>query len=323
MNIFVTGGAGYIGSHVCKLLTVSGHSVVVYDNLSTGHRELARWGDFIHGDVRDVSRLRGALRGRGIDGVMHFAARSSVGESVIDPGLYYSNNTYGTLCLLEAMREAGIARFVLSGTASVYGDPDIQPISEDLPLRPVSPYGSSKLFAEGILADFDRAHGIRWVSLRYFNAAGSDPEGETGEHHDPETHLIPRVLMAAAGTLPGIDLYGDDYDTPDGTCIRDYIHVDDLARAHVMAMEYLAAGGTSAAMNLGTGTGLSVREIIAMSEALTGHKVPVTLRPRRAGDPSVLVADAGRAAAVLGWKPECSNAEHIITTAWNWISKLR
>lgn len=320
MNILVTGGAGYIGSHTCKELALGGHTVVTYDNLATGWRDLVRWGEFIHGDIRDAAKLRTSLRKHRIEGVVHFAALSCVGDSVSDPGAYYANNVSGTLGLLEAMRDEGVPRIVMSGTCAVYGLPERQPIVEDMPTRPVNPYGATKLFMERMLADFASAHGLAWMSLRYFNAAGSDAEGQTGERHIPESHLIPRVLMAALGELPGLDIFGDDYDTPDGTCIRDYVHVKDLADAHVGALAYLERGGRSDALNLGTGTGLSVREVIRACEARAGTSIPVAVKPRRPGDAAVLTANADKASAVLGWKPRNSSLENIIGTAWDWLT---
>lgn len=319
MNILVTGGAGYIGSHTCKELALRGYRVSAYDNLSTGWRDLVKWGAFIHGDIRDQARLRTSLRKHRIEGIVHFAALSCVGDSVIDPGSYYANNVSGTLRLLEAMRDEGVPRIVVSGTCAVYGLPERQPISEDTPTNPVNPYGATKLMMERMLADFKGAHDLDWMSLRYFNAAGCDADLETGERHIPESHLIPRVLMAAEGELPGIDIFGDDYDTPDGTCIRDYVHVKDLALAHVLALEHLAGGGRSEPLNLGTGTGLSVREVVRACETCTGRSIPVSIQPRRPGDATVLTADASRAFAVLGWKPGYSTPEAIIGSAWKWL----
>lgn len=320
MNILVTGGAGYIGSHTCKELALGGHTVVTYDNLATGWRDLVQWGEFVHGDIRDCARLRATLRGCRAEGVVHFASLSCVGDSVIDPGSYYANNVFGTLCLLEAMRDEGVPRIVMSGTCAAYGLPERQPIVEDTPTRPVNPYGATKLMMERMLADFEAAHGLAWMSLRYFNAAGCDAEGQTGERHIPESHLIPRVLMAASGELPGLDIFGDDYNTPDGTCIRDYVHVKDLADAHVKALEHLERGGRSDALNLGTGSGLSVREVIRACEAHSGASIPVAVKPRRPGDAPVLTANADKAGAVLGWEPRHSSLENIIATAWGWLS---
>lgn len=302
MKVLVTGGAGYIGSHTCKELARQGHTVVVYDNLSTGHRRFVKWGDFYYGDILDTQRLRACLHQHKPDGIIHFAASAYVGESVENPGKYFRNNVSGTLSILEAMRDENIPHIVVSGTCAVYGQPETVPIDESCPTAPINPYGASKLFMERMLADFHTAHALNWVSLRYFNAAGADTEGELWEDHDPETHLIPRVIMAAKGQIPEVQIFGDDYPTPDGTCIRDYVHVCDLARAHVLAMQYLMDGGESQPLNLGTGQGLSVMDIVRGVEEALGTKVPYSIVPRRAGDPAVLVADATRAGDVLGWR---------------------
>lgn len=320
MNILVIGGAGYIGSCTSKALARAGHSVTVYDNLSTGHRDLVKWGPLFEGDILDGERLRQCLKTVRPDGIIHFAAFSLVGESVQNPGKYIRNNVGGTLNILEAMRDTGVRNIVVSSTAAVYGIPESIPVTEDLPADPINPYGETKLFMERMLADFARAHGLSWTALRYFNAAGADPEGETGERHTPETHLIPRALMALDGKLPDFHVMGDDYPTPDGTCIRDYIHVSDLAQAHIRAMERLLrqGDGDGISMNLGTGTGLSVKQILDAIEKVTGHPMPCTMGPRRAGDPPSLVADASRALRILGWKPEHSGVDEIIRDAWNW-----
>ena len=320
MNILVIGGAGYIGSCTCKALAQAGHTVTVYDNLSTGHRDLVKWGPFFEGDILDSARLRECLNRVKPDGIIHFAAFSQVGESVKLPGKYIRNNVGGTLNILEAMVETGVRNIVVSSTAAVYGIPQKMPITEDFVTDPSNPYGETKLFMERMLADFARAYGISWTALRYFNAAGGDPDGETGERHNPETHLIPRALMALDGKLPDFYVMGDDYPTPDGTCIRDYIHIRDLASAHIKAVERLVNGnaGEGLAMNLGTGSGLSVKQILDAIEKVTGRKLPYTMGPRRAGDPPSLVADASRAFEVLGWKPEHSSVEEIIRDAWNW-----
>ncbi len=317
MNILVTGGAGYIGSHTCKELARQGHAVVVYDNLSTGWKEFVKWGPFVHGDIRDTQRLRQALRRHSIDGVIHFAAKAAVGESVVNPGKYFSNNVAGTLSILEGMRDEGVRHIVVSGTCAVYGEPEQVPITEDTPTRPINPYGASKLFMERMLADFETAHGLHWTSLRYFNAAGCDPEGEVGERHEPETHLIPNILRAAMGDIPALTLFGDDYPTPDGTCIRDYVHVADLARAHVLAMQRMRDGGSSLPINLGTGTGFSVKEILTAAEKIFGRTVPCTIAERRPGDPPRLVADTRRAKNVLGWEAHLSSLDSILGTVWN------
>ncbi len=320
-SILVTGGAGYVGSHACKALAAAGHTPVVYDNLGRGHRELVRWGPLEVGDLRDAARLDEVLARHRPAAVMHFAAFAYVGESVQDPGLYYRNNVGGTLELLEAMRRAGVGALVFSSTCATYGIPERMPIGEDTPQRPINPYGSTKLVIERVLADFDAAYGLRSVSLRYFNAAGCDPDGETGEIHDPETHIIPRVLMAATGELPQVDIFGTDYPTPDGTCLRDYVHVADLARGHVQALEYLQRGGATTAINLGTGRAFSVREVIAAAEQVTGRRIPVREAARRAGDPPVLVADARRARATLGFVPWFTEIAPIVETAWRWHTR--
>lgn len=318
MKVLVTGGAGYIGSHTCKALAQQGCEVTVYDNLCTGFRRLVRWGDFIHGDIRDTAALRAALRQVRPDGVIHFASSIAVGESVLKPGMYYDNNVVGSLSLMQALRDEDVQHVVVSGTAAVYGLPARVPIDEDCPPAPINPYGRTKLIMEWMLEDMRTAHGLNWMSLRYFNAAGADPEGETGECHDPETHLVPNVLRAVLGRIPALRLFGDDYDTPDGTCVRDYIHVSDLASAHVLALRHLRAGGESAAMNFGTGQGISVRGILDAAHKVTGCAVPHTVEGRRAGDPALLVADAGRARRVLGWEPRFADVESIVQSAWEW-----
>lgn len=318
MKICVTGGAGYIGSHTCKLLAEHGHEVYVYDNLSTGHRDAVKWGEFFHGDVRDTQNLRACLQKIRPDGIIHFAGYINVGESVQDPGKYFSNNVGGSLSILEAMRDENVPAIVVSGTCAVYGYPKTMPISEDCPRAPINPYGASKLFMETMLEDFERAHGLSWISLRYFNAAGCSPEGEIGERHDPETHLIPRVIQAALGALDTIDIYGDDYPTPDGTCIRDYIHVDDLAKAHLLALGHLLQGKPSMPLNLGTGKGYSVREIIDGVSRLADKPVPSRIFGRRAGDAAELVADPRKAEKVLGWKAK-KGLEQSLEDAWNFM----
>jgi UDP-glucose-4-epimerase GalE len=320
-TILVTGGAGYVGSHACKALAAAGHEPVVYDNLGRGHREFARWGPLEVGDVGDAARLDAVFARHRPEAVMHFAALAYVGESVSDPALYYRNNVSGTLELLEAMRRSGVRRLVFSSTCSTYGVPERMPITEDLPQQPINPYGMSKLVVERVLRDYDAAYGLRSVSLRYFNAAGCDPDGEVGEAHDPETHLIPRVLMAAAGALPHVEIFGTDYPTPDGTCLRDYVHVSDLADGHVRALDYLQRGGATTALNVGTGSAFSVREVIAAAERVTGRRVSVREAARRAGDPPVLVADATRARAALGFAPRFIEIEPIVETAWRWHTR--
>lgn len=323
MRILVTGGAGYIGSHTCKELARRGHEPVVYDNLSTGHRELVRWGAFVHGDILDTQRLRAVMRRERTEAVIHFAAKAYVGESVVNPAKYFHGNVGGTLSLLDAMRGEGIRDIVVSGTCAVYGTPETMPIDENTPTRPINPYGESKLFMERMLAACERAYGTRFISLRYFNAAGCDADGETGEWHEPETHLIPRVLMAAAGEIEALEIFGNDCPTADGTCIRDYVHVRDLAEAHVAAVELLRDGGTGGVLNLGSGRGLSVKEIVRAAETVTGCPVPHVFRPGREGDPAVLVADNALARKILGWEARHSSIEEILGTAWAWEQRKR
>jgi UDP-glucose-4-epimerase GalE len=318
VRILVAGGAGYIGSHCCKALARAGYEPIVYDNLSTGHRGAVRWGEFIEGDLRDGDRLSQVLREQRPAGVMHFAALALVGPSVVDPGSYYDVNVVGTLRLLEAMRDTGIGQLVFSSTCAVYGQPETVPITEALPCRPVNPYGASKLACERMMEDFDLAHGLRSVRLRYFNAAGADPEGEIGERHDPETHLIPLALDAALGRHPHVNVFGDDYPTPDGTALRDYIHVMDLAAAHVAALRYLLDGGTTEALNLGTGRATSVTEVIQTVEAVSERPVARRYAARRPGDPAVLVADPAKARSVLGWEASQHGLSQIVRDAWNW-----
>ena len=316
--ILVTGGAGYIGSHACKALARAGYTPVAFDNLVYGHREAVRWGPLIEGDLADRPLVAQTLRRFEIAAVMHFAAYAYVGESMTKPELYFRNNVVNSLGLLESMNEAGIRRIVFSSTCATYGIPETVPIRETLPQRPVNPYGESKLMIERALHWHGVAHGLAHVALRYFNAAGADPEGETGEHHDPETHLIPLVLDAALGRRAQIDIYGTDYATPDGTAIRDYIHVTDLAAAHVQALDYLERGGASIALNLATGQGHSVREVIAAAERIAGRRIPQRAVARRPGDPPCLVADATLANRTLGWTPRVSDLDTIIATAWAW-----
>ena len=322
MNILVTGGAGYIGSHTCKALALAGHRPLAYDNLSTGHRQLVRWGDLVRGDVLDTALLETTLRSHRIQGVIHFAALSQVGESVADPASYYRNNIAGTQSILDAMRGHGITDIVVSSTCAVYGLPATVPISEDCPKNPVSPYGVTKALMESMLADFGRAYGLRGIALRYFNAAGCDPEGDTGELHEPETHLIPRVIMAARGDLPALQVFGNDYPTPDGTCIRDYIHVSDLADAHVKALSLCRHSAGLLPLNLGAGQGFSVMEIISAAQKVLNCPVPLEWRGRREGDPPTLVADAARAAQALGWTPRLSSLDTIIATAVAWYDSM-
>ena len=317
-SILVTGGAGYVGSHACKALTSAGHRPVVYDNLGRGHREAVRWGPLVEGELHDGARLVAALREHRVDAVMHFAAFAYVGESVGEPAMYYRNNVAGTLSLLAAMRECGIGRIVFSSTCAVYGTPPRVPIGEDTPLAPVNPYGETKLAIERALHWYGGAYALRSVALRYFNAAGADPDGEIGEDHDPETHLLPLVIRAALGQAGPVGIFGTDYPTADGSAVRDYIHVTDLADAHLRALDYLAGGGDSAIFNLGTGRGHSVREIVAAVERIGGRPVPCREAPRRAGDPPALVADPGHAMAALGWTARHSDLDTIVRTALAW-----
>jgi UDP-arabinose 4-epimerase len=320
-SVLVTGGAGYIGSHACKALARAGYVPVTYDNLSRGHRHAVRWGPLVEGDVGDRAAVAAALRAHQAVAVMHFAAFAYVGESGSDPGLYYRNNVVGTLSLLDAMRDTGVDRIVFSSSCATYGIPEAVPIAETMPQRPVNPYGETKLVIERALHWYGTAYGLRAVALRYFNAAGCDRDGEIGEEHDPETHLIPLVLQAALGAGPPVGIFGTDYPTPDGTAIRDYIHVDDLATAHVRAVRHLVEGGTGGAVNLATGHGYSVREIIAAVVRAVGHEVPCREMARRAGDPPALVADPSRAQQMLGWRAECSDLDTIIGSALAWFAR--
>lgn len=321
MKVLVTGGAGFIGSHACKALSASRRLPIVYDNLSTGHAHTVRWGPLEVGDIRDSVRLEQVLRAYQPDMVMHFAARAYVGESVIDPAGYYDNNVSGTLTLLEAMRRASVDKIVFSSSCATYGTPDVLPIREDVPQRPINPYGFTKLACERMLADYGAAYGLRWVALRYFNAAGADPDGELGEEHEPETHVVPLAIRAALGLGPPITVFGDDYDTPDGSALRDFVHVSDLADAHVRAVDYLAQGGDSVACNLGTGEAVSVLQTIAAVAAATGRRVPFIRGPRRPGDPPALYATAHLARELLGWTPASPDFAATVATAARWIER--
>jgi len=316
----VIGGAGYIGSHVARALQRSGHTPLIYDNLSTGHSFLANGFELVRGDILDQPNLASVLRR--VDAVMHFAAHAYVGESVTNPRKYFRNNVEGGLSLLNAAIDVGVKKIVFSSTCAVYGEPSHVPIAENTSRQPVNPYGVSKLFFEQALEAFDRAYGLRFASLRYFNAAGADESGDIGELHDPETHLIPLALQAAAGIGPELQVFGSDYPTPDGTCIRDYIHVNDLADAHVKAIEHLEGGNPSFAANLGTGRGHSVKEVISTVEEVTGSPVPRRVGPRRPGDPPALVADPHRAETLLHWKAKRTLRE-TVSTAWNWMDRRR
>ena len=318
-SVLVTGGAGYVGSHACKALHHAGYLPVTFDSLERGHRWAVRWGPLEVGWLQDRRRLEEVLLKYKPVAALHFAAYAYVGESMVDPGRYYWNNVAGSLSLLEALRHADVAKVVFSSTCSTFGIPDIVPITEDCPQRPINAYGASKLMVERVLADYDQVYGLKSVSLRYFNAAGADPETEIGEVHDPETHLIPLALEAAMERRPSVTVFGSDYPTPDGTCIRDHIHVADLAEAHVLALKYLDGGGSTCGLNLGTGKGWSVTEVINAAMAVTGKPITVVSGQRRAGDPPALVADAARAMRVLGWTPKYPHIQQQIDHAWRWL----
>jgi UDP-glucose-4-epimerase GalE len=319
--VLVTGGAGYIGSHTCKALALAGGLPVALDNLIHGHKAAVRWGPLVEGDLRDRAFVEGAIREYRIDAVVHFAGYAYVGESMRDPGKYFGNNVAASLALLEAMQACGVGRFVFSSTCATYGVPESLPILEEHAQHPVNPYGESKLFVERALHWYAVAHDLRSVALRYFNAAGADPDGEIGEDHDPETHLIPLAIGAALGRRPPLQIYGTDYPTPDGTAVRDYVHVTDLADAHVRALDYLEAGGESSAFNLGAGRGYSVREVVAAVERTVKREMPRREAARRPGDPASLVAAPGRARDRLGWAPQHSDLDTIIATAWRWHTR--
>jgi UDP-arabinose 4-epimerase len=322
VSILVTGGAGYIGSHAAKALAGAGFRPVVLDDLSRGHRHSVKWGPFVSADIGDSTLVRRIIEKYEINAVLHFAASAYVGESMSSPRKYFLNNVRNTLNFLEAVADSGVNQIVFSSTCATYGMPKALPVGEEHAQRPVNPYGESKLFVERVLHWYAQAYGLRWMILRYFNAAGADPEGEIGEQHDPETHLIPRVIQTAIGRLAEIEIFGNDYDTPDGTAVRDYIHVSDLADAHVLALQHLQCRGPNCALNLGTGRGHSVREVIDTVEKLSGRKVPVRIRPRREGDPPVLVARSSRAMELLNWSPRQSNLETIVRTALRWQESL-
>jgi UDP-glucose 4-epimerase len=317
MNILLTGGAGYVGSHAARYLTREGHQVVIYDNLSRGHAAATQGLPFVRGDLHDRELLAQTMRERQIEAVMHFAAFALVGESVTNPDLYYENNFVGSLRLLQAMRDAGVTKIVFSSTCATYGEPEISPLVESLPQRPINSYGNSKLAVEYLLADFARAYGLGYAALRYFNAAGAADDGTIGEDHRPESHLIPLILQVALGQREHITIFGNDYPTPDGTCIRDYIHVDDLAAAHLKALQRLEPG-QGLKLNLGSGTGYSVQQVIETCRHVTGHAIPAVIGPRRPGDPPSLVADASLAQRTLDWRCQWSDLQTIVTSAWNW-----
>jgi len=319
--VLVTGGAGYIGAHACKALDRAGYTPITYDNMVYGHAAAVKWGPLEEGDISDPQRLETVIRKYNPKAVMHFAAYAYVGESVEDPAKYYRNNVAGTLVLLETMRNCGIDKIIFSSTCATYGMPEQIPIAEDHPQNPINPYGRSKLMIEWILKDFSKAYDMKYVSLRYFNAAGADPAAEIGEDHDPETHLIPLVLDVALGKRDNLDIFGTDYGTSDGTCIRDYIHVTDLADAHVLALEYLSAGGKSNAFNLGNGNGFSVRQVIETARSITGCDIPCMESNRRPGDPPVLIGSSDKIQKSLGWSPVYNSLDSIIETAWQWQKK--
>jgi len=320
-NILVVGGAGYIGSHMCKRLAKHGYLPIVLDNLSSGHEKTVKWGPFFEGSISDRNILKRVFSEHRIDAVMHYAAYCYVGESVTDPSIYYQNNLADTICLLSEMVEAEVKNFVFSSSCAVYGEPEEIPITEDHPRNPVNPYGRTKYMVEQILDDFRYAYGLESTSLRYFNAAGADPEGELGEDHNPETHLIPLTIQVALGKREEIRIYGNDYPTPDGTCIRDFIHVEDLAESHLQALERLLNGEGGGKYNLGNGEGYSVREVIDITRRITGKPIKDRVVNRRAGDPAVLVGSSDKAKIELGWKPRFPDLESIVETAWNWHQK--
>jgi len=320
--ILITGGAGYIGSHVNKELYKRGYKTAVFDNLIYGHKEFIKWGDFILGDLENINQLKLLFKKYPIKAVMDFAAFAYVGESVKNPQKYYINNVKNTLNLLEVMLENKVKYFIFSSTCATYGIPIEIPISENHPQNPVNPYGQSKLIIEKILKDYDDAYGLKYISLRYFNAAGADPDCEIGEWHNPETHLIPLVLNVAIGKRKEIEIFGTDYNTPDKTCIRDYIHVTDLAKAHILALEYLLNKGKSEIFNLGNGNGFSVKEVIEVSKEITKKRIPVIEGDRRPGDPPILIGKAEKAKKILNWQPDYGNLYTIIETAWNWHKNL-
>ena len=318
MHLLVCGGAGYVGSHVAKVLDARGHRVTVLDNLSTGHEQAVRWGPLVRADLLDAPSLEAAFQGQHYDAVLHFCARSLVGESMSAPYDYYENNVVGTLNLLRVMRRHAVDRIVFSSTAAVFGDPVSALIDEDHPKAPINPYGASKLMVERILADAAQAYGLRSVCLRYFNAAGASAADGIGESHEPETHLIPNLLRALINPAAPLKVFGQDYPTPDGTCVRDYVHVLDLADAHVRALDYMTDAPGAHAFNLGNGTGFSVMQVIRAAEQVTGLPVPFEAAPRRAGDPPVLVAASQRAREVLGWAPTYTDIEAVLRSAWDW-----
>lgn len=320
-TILIVGGAGYIGSHMVKMLIKSGYHVITLDNLATGYRDAVSGGDFVFGDTADKLGLERLFSGYSIDGVMHFASFIQVGESVQHPSKYYQNNVAATLNLLDAMVAHHIPALIFSSSAAIFGEPAYTPIDEQHPKQPINPYGLSKWMIEQILADYEQAYGLKSVCLRYFNAAGADPEGQLGERHEPETHLIPLVLQAASGRRQAITVFGQDYDTPDGTCIRDYIHINDLCQAHLLALEYLFQGGNNTAYNLGNGSGFSVTELIEVAKQVTHQPIEVVMGERRMGDPARLVADSKQIQTQLGWQPQYADLATIVAHAWQWETR--
>ncbi len=323
MKVLVSGGAGYIGSHMVKLLSEMGYQPTVFDNLSTGHRQAVKWGELVHGDLLDQTKLKSLFQSCNFDAVMHFSAMSIVGESVIKPDIYYKNNVIGTFNLLEAMRETGVAKLVFSSTAAIFGNPVMPLIDESHPMNPINPYGKTKLTVENMLNDYAKAYNLNSVSLRYFNAAGADPDGLIGESHNPETHLIPNMLMSVSDGKAPLNVFGSDYNTPDGTCIRDYIHINDLCLAHLKAIEFMNANKGAHFFNLGNGRGFSILEVIKAAENVIGKKICYKYTARRAGDPASLVADSTLAGKKLGWTPRYTEIEKIIETAWKWFQNKR
>jgi UDP-arabinose 4-epimerase len=320
-SVLITGGAGYVGSHTCKLLALSGYLPIAYDNLSLGHRSAVRWGPLVTGDIADADLLRRTIDSYRITSVIHFAGSAYVGESVENPRKYFENNLSKTITMLGSLLDSGVRNFVLSSTCATYGPPKYLPIDERHPREPINPYGESKHAIEKILDRYGEAHGLRWLALRYFNAAGADPDGELGECHEEETHLIPLAIRSTLSAECALNVFGADYPTKDGTAVRDYIHVADLARAHVAALEYLDSEKPSCAFNLGSGVGHSVREVIATVEKITGKRTHIKELPRRVGDPSELIADSSLARRELNWEPRFSDLENIIETAWRWSKK--
>jgi UDP-glucose 4-epimerase len=322
MKVLVVGGAGYIGSHMVKHLAAAGAVVITLDNLSYGYREAVKYGEFVEGDLGDASLLDRVFGNHRIDAVMHFAAFIQVGESVLKPAMYYRNNVVNTVALLDAMVRHDVGHFIFSSTAAIFGEPDYTPIDERHPKQPINPYGRSKLMVEQILEDYDAAYGLKSTCMRYFNAAGADPDGELGERHNPETHLIPLILQAASGRREDIKVFGDDYATDDGTCVRDDIHINDLCAAHSLGLERMRQTGQSARYNLGNGNGFSVQQVIDTTRRVTGRDINISIEPRRAGDPAVLVADATLARHELDWQPQYANLDTIIETAWRWETEF-